>query len=103
MKSSGPRVTCEWDATMQEWFVNDRRGLEHGFTVRERPSADPVGAAGDYGLRRQAKRDAALGRAQLTEEFPAGTTPKAAEVSPSPLQKGTGQGGSVLSIPQSCQ
>ena len=25
------------DATVQEWFVNDRRGLEHGFTVRERP------------------------------------------------------------------
>jgi hypothetical protein len=26
------------DATLQEWFVNDRRGLEHGFTVRERPN-----------------------------------------------------------------
>src|ERR1019366_7906513 len=37
-----------------------RRALEHGFTVRERPSADPVEAAGDYGLRGQVKRDAAL-------------------------------------------
>src|ERR1035437_10190539 len=60
VKTSGPRVTYDWDATLQEWFVNDRRGLEHGFTVRERPSAGPAGAAGDYGLRRQAKRDAAL-------------------------------------------
>jgi hypothetical protein len=60
VKTSGPRVTYDWDATLQEWYVNDRRGLEHGFTVRERPSAGPAGAAGDYGLRRQAKRDAAL-------------------------------------------
>jgi hypothetical protein len=37
VKTSGPRVTYDWDATLQEWFVNDRRGLEHGFTVRERP------------------------------------------------------------------
>ncbi|MBI3850246.1 MAG: FG-GAP repeat protein [Verrucomicrobia bacterium] len=33
----GPRVTYDWGATLQEWFVNDRHGLEHGFTVRERP------------------------------------------------------------------
>ena len=37
VNTSGPRVTYDWDATVQEWFVNDRRGLEHGFTVRERP------------------------------------------------------------------
>jgi len=38
---SGIRQQCEQqrhgDATVQEWFVNDQRGLEHGFTVRERP------------------------------------------------------------------
>jgi hypothetical protein len=38
VNTSGPRVTYDWDATVQEWFVNDRRGLEHGFTVRERPN-----------------------------------------------------------------
>ena len=37
VNTAGPRVTYDWDATVQEWFVNDRRGLEHGFTVRERP------------------------------------------------------------------
>ena len=38
VNTSGPRVTYDWDGTLQEWFVNDRRGLEHGFTVRERPN-----------------------------------------------------------------
>lgn len=31
------RVAYGWDGTIEEWFVNDRRGLEHGFTLRERP------------------------------------------------------------------
>jgi len=31
------RVAYDWDGTIEEWFVNDRRGLEHGFTLRERP------------------------------------------------------------------
>jgi len=38
-----PRVTYDWDATLQEWFVNDWRGLEHGFTVRERPLVRSAG------------------------------------------------------------
>ncbi len=37
VNSVGQRVTYDWDAILQEWFVNDRRGLEHGFTVGERP------------------------------------------------------------------
>jgi len=40
VSSTGQRVTYDWDATLQEWFINDPRGLEHGFTVRERPSLD---------------------------------------------------------------
>jgi hypothetical protein len=31
------RLEYAWDAGMSEWFVNDARGLEHGFTVHERP------------------------------------------------------------------
>ncbi|MGI8604110.1 MAG: FG-GAP repeat protein [Verrucomicrobiales bacterium] len=38
VKAEGQRLTYDWDATVQEWFVNDARGLEHGFTVRERPA-----------------------------------------------------------------
>ena len=37
VKAEGQRLTYGWDAAVQEWWVNDARGLEHGFTVRERP------------------------------------------------------------------
>ncbi|MFN0080420.1 MAG: hypothetical protein ACKVY0_28460 [Prosthecobacter sp.] len=36
--TQGQRLSYQWDATVQEWFVNDLRGLEHGFTVAQRPS-----------------------------------------------------------------
>ena len=28
------RVTYTWDSTLEEWFVNEARGLEHGFTIQ---------------------------------------------------------------------
>ena len=31
------RVAYAWDAILEEWYVNDTRGLEHGYTVNERP------------------------------------------------------------------
>ncbi len=31
------RVSYAWGATLEEWFVNDTRGLEHGFTLHRRP------------------------------------------------------------------
>jgi len=37
VQASGQRLTYQWDESVQEWFVNDGRGLEHGFTVKERP------------------------------------------------------------------
>jgi hypothetical protein len=37
VRAEGQRLTYGWDETVQEWFVNDTRGLEHGFTVRQRP------------------------------------------------------------------
>jgi hypothetical protein len=36
----GPRVTYRWDDTLEEWWVNDIRGLEHGFTVMRRPAIE---------------------------------------------------------------
>ncbi|MCB9902771.1 MAG: FG-GAP repeat protein [Planctomycetes bacterium] len=33
------RVMYDWNADVQEWFVNDARGLEHGYTVQNRPKA----------------------------------------------------------------
>jgi hypothetical protein len=35
--AQGDRVTYLRDATLREWFVNDQRGLEHGFTIEQRP------------------------------------------------------------------
>ncbi len=32
------RITYAWDDLLDEWVVNDRRGLEHGFTLRTRPA-----------------------------------------------------------------
>jgi len=37
VKAEGTRLTYQWDATLQEWWVNDARGLEHGLTIAERP------------------------------------------------------------------
>jgi len=36
------RIDYAWDETMQEWFINDRRGLEHGFTLKTRPLGAPA-------------------------------------------------------------
>ncbi len=41
VKAEGQRLTYQWDKVVQEWFVNDERGLEHGFTVKERPEGAP--------------------------------------------------------------
>ena len=38
VQADGQRLTYQWDANVEEWFVNDPRGLEHGFTVKERPA-----------------------------------------------------------------
>ncbi len=38
VKAEGGRLTYQWDQRMEEWFVNDQRGLEHGFVLRERPA-----------------------------------------------------------------
>jgi hypothetical protein len=36
--AEGGRVAYAWDEALTEWYVNDRRGLEHGFTVHARPA-----------------------------------------------------------------
>ncbi len=40
LRAEGQRVARAWDALLEEWYVNDGRGLEHGFIVRERPAGD---------------------------------------------------------------
>lgn len=40
----GQRLSYQWSNSVQEWFVNDSRGIEHGFTLRERPTPGEVAA-----------------------------------------------------------
>ena len=37
IRAEGQRLTYQWDSTLQEWWVNDPRGLEHGYTLARRP------------------------------------------------------------------
>ena len=46
-KANGQRLECRRDANLMEWFVNDGRGLEQGWTLDERPA----GADGRQALR----------------------------------------------------
>ncbi|MCG8405707.1 MAG: FG-GAP repeat protein [Phycisphaerales bacterium] len=46
--ADGERVNYEWDETLTEWYVNDRRGLEHGYTVHQRPEVPIDGVPVPY-------------------------------------------------------
>ena len=41
VQAGGQRLSYAWDATVQEWWVNDPRGLEHGYVIAGRPTSDP--------------------------------------------------------------
>jgi len=45
----GQRIEYDWNAALSEWFINDHRGLEHGYTVHQRPASvrSRVGAFGE--------------------------------------------------------
>lgn len=45
VRADGNRVTYSWGAALDEWVVNDARGIEHGYTLRQRPEAAQPGAA----------------------------------------------------------
>src|SRR5262249_38127185 len=47
VNAQGQRVVYDWDDTLEEWFVNDVRGLEHGFTIRQPPSLDQPRSSGE--------------------------------------------------------
>ena len=40
VKVDGARIGYGWDETIEEWVVNERAGIEHGFTVRRRPEGE---------------------------------------------------------------
>ncbi len=43
VQARGQRLSYCWPGGLEEWFVNDKRGLEHGFTVAERPEGAQEG------------------------------------------------------------
>jgi FG-GAP repeat len=49
LSHNGARLERHWDGHLTEWFVNDLRGLEHGFTLLERP-ASAIAAPGSLRL-----------------------------------------------------
>jgi ribosomal protein S9 len=50
VKAEGQRLSYQWDSDVQEWFINDQRGLEHGFNVARRPQGATEKAALDMVL-----------------------------------------------------
>jgi hypothetical protein len=60
VKADGQRLTYDWDSTLQEWWVNDQRGLEHGYVVKERPG-QKSGRQGDEETGRNSERDSSPG------------------------------------------
>jgi len=36
--ADGADVSYSWSENLEEWFINDERGLEHGYTLWNRPS-----------------------------------------------------------------
>ncbi|HMX26190.1 MAG TPA: putative Ig domain-containing protein, partial [Blastocatellia bacterium] len=63
--TEGERVAYQWDETLEEWYVNDRRGLEHGFTLKARPASADRAAAGPLELRLRVRGKL---RAQVTAD-----------------------------------
>lgn len=43
---SGQRVEYHWDEALTEWYINDQRGLEHGYTVNRPPDGSEARSAG---------------------------------------------------------
>ncbi len=41
----GQRITYGWTDELSEWWINDARGFEHGFTVHERPGGRAASGA----------------------------------------------------------
>ncbi|MFN0205162.1 MAG: FG-GAP repeat protein [Planctomycetota bacterium] len=39
--ADGQRILYPWDSNLTEWYKNDTRGLEHGYTVQSRPAQTP--------------------------------------------------------------
>ncbi len=70
VRRDGHRLDYDWGPDIREWFVNDARGLEQGWTIRRRPAGAEAGSPlkmvlsvrGDLGPEVTARGDAAIFR-----------------------------------------
>ncbi len=46
ISTAGATLTHGWDDDLAEWYVNDARGLEHGYTILRRPFTGPTEPTG---------------------------------------------------------
>ena len=40
VQATGGRVEYEWNPSLTEWYINDQRGFEHGYTLNHRPEGN---------------------------------------------------------------
>jgi hypothetical protein len=67
--ADGSRLSYQWDADLREWFINDQRGLEHGFIVERRPEGAALGTALDVVLNTRGTLKASLAADAQTVHF----------------------------------
>lgn len=48
--ADGDRVEYHWDDDLVEWYLNESRGIEHGYTLLTRPSGSKASATGGVDL-----------------------------------------------------
>lgn len=70
VRAEDQRLAYTWDRNLEEWYINDQRGLEHGYTVQERPAnSGTEGAALTFELNVLGSLEPVLDADQNTVEF----------------------------------
>ena len=75
--AEGTRVTYRRGTGLREWFVNDQRGLEHGFTIEQRPAGakdEEARLEFDLAVRGSLRPEISADGKTLRFEDPQGTT-----------------------------
>lgn len=68
-RTEGQRFTYQWSEVLEEWHVNDQRGLEHGFTVKEPPAGSAEGElCFELGVRGSLRADVAKDAVQFRDQ-----------------------------------
>ena len=69
IKVAGQRLSYHWQGGLEEWFVNDGRGLEHGFIVADRPAGALEGEPLAFTIGTMGSLKPSISSDQLTVHF----------------------------------